>query len=182
MRYLSLYMVFLLAVWLATGCASSRPARNQKSHANQKLKFTTGIITANFGYKSGQLSEPEEIQYLVHAQCKGTNCMPDKAELSFYIQTGRNIVYMNDRDLSIHAGNKDYYWSGIEWSNIYESPPVFGLIKTVTLKQDQLTQIANSQKVTGNLAGQEFKWSYKNREPIRTLLENMKSHKTGKVK
>lgn len=179
MRYLSVCLLCLVFVWFE-GCASTKPGPGNSQDAGQKSTFKTELITANFSISGGGLSTPVPIQYRARAQCKGVECIPEKAELSFFLEPGPNTVYLDDRTLSIEANGESYYWQGQDWTNIYHSPPVLGLIKMVRLKQDELVQIANARKVTGVLAGQNFEWTYQNRAPLRKMIAEMKSTETIK--
>src|SRR5699024_6565436 len=115
------------------------------------------------------------VQYRARAQCKGANCVPEKAQLSFFVESGANSLYLSNRNLSIEADGKSYEWREREWTNIYDSPPVLGLIKLVILNRDELIQLANAQEVHGVLSGQRFKWSHQNRKPLRELVAEMES-------
>ena len=174
MRPLSLYLLCLIFVCFE-GCASTQPGNDNTQPTDQQSTFSTSLHSASFSFSSGGLSTPIPVQYRAQARCKGANCIPEKAQLSFFLEPGPNTVYLSNRNLSIEADGKSYDWREREWANIYDSPPVLGLIKLVTLNQDELTQLANAQKVSGVLSGQHFKWSYPNREPLRKMVSEMKS-------
>ena len=149
-------------------CASSKVG-------SQKSTFKTKVTETNFSINSNGLANPAKVSYQVRAQCEGSNCIPDEAQLSFHLRSGTNKVYLSNRNLTIQVEEETYNWPGREWSNIYNSPPVLGVIKTITLDWNTLTTIAKAQEVTGNLAGQSFEWTHKNREPIRAIVSEAES-------
>jgi hypothetical protein len=49
-----------------------------------------------------------------------------------------------------------------------------GRIIAVILKKSELKQIAKSKNVKGTLAGEQFRWSFNNRKPLRLLVSKLK--------
>ena len=142
-----------------------------KNHgAEQSAEFTTSLVPANFKLENSSLAEPAELLYRVDIRLNSESDIPEKARLTFHLRPGSNTVYLQSRALSLTAGGETFDWPGREWRNIYDSPPVRGRITTVRLSYDDLAKIANSKAVEGNLSGQNFEWSYQNREPIRQLI------------
>lgn len=176
MRCLSIGLTFLLIILLGS-CSSTKP--NRQETAGRTLTWKTDRTPANFVHSSNSLTGSVTVLYQVQAHCTGINCIPDTAELTFSRQSSSNTLYLSSRNLSIQAGKENYEWKGIERTDIYETQPVGGIIKNVTLEWDQLVQIATAYQVTGNLAGQNFTWTYENREPLRTLLSEVKSNNSA---
>src|SRR5699024_3740668 len=129
----------------------------------------TDIVKANFSFNSSGLGNSIPVFYQVQAHCKAAHCSEPKIILSFSLQSGSNDIYLNDLDLDIYTGGRDYHWPSNDEQRIQHSPPVNGRFRTVSLSKAQLKQIAGNKKVEGNLAGLQFKWSYQNRKPLRSL-------------
>jgi hypothetical protein len=173
MKYLFLSLVFLTSLIL-TDCASSGSVKTNQQNKNHKKSFKTSLVRANFNYQLGGLASPVPILYQVRSVCKKTDCKKPNTVLSFSIEPGSNDIFLNRFNLTIHAGDKDYHWEKKEWRKIRNSPPVLGRFLSVHLTKSQLKHIAESKQVKGNLAGNSFNWSYKNRKPLRALLEKLK--------
>lgn len=173
MRLLSFGLTFLF-IFLLGGCGSSKSGTQDA--AGQSLTWKTKRIPANFVLSSNSFTGPVRIYYQLRAQCNSTNCKPTQAQLTFSRQSNTNTLYLSNRNLSIQAGKENYEWKGVERTNIYETQAVGGIIKNVTLEWDQFVQIATAHDVSGNLAGENFKWTYENRAPLRTLLSKIESN------
>jgi hypothetical protein len=155
-------------------CATSGSAKSNQRNKNHKKTFKTPLVRANFNYQLGGLASPVPILYQVRSECKKADCEKPKTVLSFSIEPGPNDIFLNRFNLTIHAGDKDYHWEKKEWRKIRNSPPVLGKFLSVHLTKSQLKHIAESKQVTGNLAGNSFHWSYKNRKSLRILLGKLK--------
>jgi hypothetical protein len=161
--------MLLTASLVLTECATSGSSRHhQQSH---KKTYKTSFIRANFSLSEGNLGNTAPIMYQVQLHCESADCTSPKATLSFSLEPGINTVFLSKRSLTIHAGDKKYHWSRHEWPDIRYTPPVYGQIISVHLKKSEIKQIAESKDVTGTLAGIPFKWTYKNRKPVRSLLD-----------
>ncbi len=173
MRYLAQLLLFLLIIGL-TGCGSTRSGTQES--ASEQISWKTERIPTNFVLASNSFAGSVTVLYQVLADCSGANCTPAKAELIFSRQSSSNALYLSNRNLSIEADSEHYEWEGIEHKRIYETQRVGGLIKSVSLKWEQLVQIATAVRVSGNLAGENFEWTYENRAPLRQLLSRVKSN------
>lgn len=168
MRFSS-FILILLLLYLSVGCASTQDA------SSGDFTFKTKTVPANFGLSSNSYSGTVTVLYQAQAKCEGVNCVPDQVELLFRRESSFNTLYLNNRNLTIRAGNQSYEWKEAYRPNINETQRVVGVIKSVILDWDQFVQIATSYDVTGNLAGENFKWTYENRAPLRTLLSEIES-------
>lgn len=171
MRCLAQLVIILMLLWL-TGCASSQTGA-------QQFSWQTERMPTNFVIASSSFAGSVTVLYQVIADCIGPNCTPDEAELIFSRQSSSNALYLSNTNLSIKAGNEQFVWEGIERERIYENQRVGGLIKSVTLKWEELVQIATAVYVSGNLAGENFEWEYQNRKPLRQFLSKVESHQSN---
>lgn len=160
-------------IWCTILIVSAACATTNQKRDNNDGDYSTGVIPTNFQLDSSSLADDIDILYRVKVHVDDENGTRQNAELTFQIRSGSNKIYLKSRSLSMTAGNKSFDWPGREWSNVYNSPPVMGIITTVKLEYSDLVTIANASEVTGNLAGQNFEWSYQNREPIRDLIEKI---------
>jgi hypothetical protein len=174
MRYLMISLLFLMGLALA-GCATSRSAKKKRQKKTHKKSFSTSMVRANFSLKGDDLGNHTPIYYQVLSRCKSADCHSPKTMLSFSLEPGPNTVFLSERSLTIHADSEKYHWHRHTWQDIRQTPPVYGEIISVRLKKPQLKHIAESKKVSGILAGIDFKWSHKNRKPIRSLLKKLKN-------
>ena len=163
--------IAILAVLMFLSACST--AKQQA--AERSSDFTTGLVPANFKLDNSSLADPAELLYRVDVRLNREDELPQKIKLTFHLRPGSNTVYLQSRSLSLTAGHKTFDWPKKEWTNIYNSPPVRGRITTVILSYDDLAKIAGSDTVEGNLSGQNFDWSYQNREPIRQLIAKVDS-------
>jgi hypothetical protein len=170
MRSLAGSTLLLMSLMLGS-CATSRTSKNSGHH---KKSFKTPLVQANFSYQTGGLGDDIPIFYQVQSTCKDTGCAKPKIVLSFSLEPGPNDIFLNRFNLTIHAGDKDYHWEGENWRIMRKAPPVRGRFFSVHLTKDQLKHIAESKQVKGNLADNAFHWSYKNRDPLRSLLAKLK--------
>lgn len=170
MRSLAVSILLLMSLMLSH-CATSRTSKNNEPH---KKTFKTPLVRANFSFQTGGLGGSVPILYQAHSVCKKAHCTEPNIILSFSLEPGPNDIFLNRFNLTIHAGDKDYQWEGENWRIIRNAPPVRGRFFSVHLTKDQLKHIAESKQVKGNLADNAFQWSYKNREPLRSLLAKLK--------
>lgn len=165
LRQITLTLLLLTGFGLA-GCATSRMTKYEKS-------FKTDLTRANFSFNSSGLGSHIPIFYQVQVHCKEADCSTPEIALSFSLQSGSNDIYLNDLDLDIYTDGQDYHWPSNDNQRITHSPPVNGRFRTVSLTKEQLRHIAGNEKVKGNLAGNQFKWTYENRKPLRSLLKKL---------
>jgi hypothetical protein len=170
---LSVGLILLMSLFLAN-CESSNSLKSKKENKTHKKTFKTPLVRANFKFHTGGLGGSMPILYQVRAVCKDTDCKSPNIVLSFSLEAGSNDVYLNNFSLIIHADNKDYRWEKPERRDIRTSHPIIGRFLSVNLTKSQLKHIAQSNQVKGNLAGNSFQWSLKNRKPLRTLMEKLK--------
>lgn len=172
MRYpLTTHLVLLII--LMAGCATSHSGQRH-SVSEYKSSFDTGLNTADLKFENRSLFASVRFKFQVLAQCTGPGCTPDEARLAFFIVPGQTSIYLYDLSLIIYAGEEKYKWLGPDLHDVNNRTMAFGLVKSVPLNKKMLYQIAKNTDVSGNFAGQEFVWSYENREPIRNLLANMR--------
>jgi hypothetical protein len=178
MRTSAIILLIFMSL-LMSNCASS--GTSTKNHHKQKYAktFKTGMVRANFGLPLGAMGSTMSLEYNVQAYCFNASCSSSTAVLSFYLQSGSNSVSESNRSLSIHAGDKDYHWNYSKFNNIYHGAPSQGRLVAVILKKSDLKKIAKSKKVTGKIAGERFRWSYKNRKPLRLLVNELKKAAKG---
>lgn len=158
-----------LLLCLLLGCATSRP--------NGVASFKTDLHPIDIKTSgNGLAGDLAQFYYQLQADCEGENCTPKEAELTFSLTTGSTDLYLSNHNISIQADDKQFEWKHKQWINIENSPPVSGTIISVTLDFEALKTIATADTVTGLLASYPFKWSYKNRKPLRTLLEQIKNY------
>lgn len=153
-----------------SGCATSNQTEDNIT------EYDTDVVPAKFSFDSSSLADDAAILYRVQVHSGEKNEAPTKAELSFLVRPGSNDLYLKSRTLSIQANGHSYKWPGREWIDVFQSPPLRGIITTVRLSYDDLGAIANTREVKGNLGGQNFEWSYESREPIRNLMSRVNSH------
>jgi hypothetical protein len=163
----------LLSLFLA-GCGSSNSLKSNKGNKSQKKSFKTPIVRANFKFQTGGLGADVPILYQTRAVCKNPDCASPNIMLSFSLESGPNDIYLNNFSLIIHAGNKNYRWEKPERRDIRTSHTIIGRFLSVDLTNSQLKHIAQSKQVKGNLAGNSFQWSFKNRKPLRVLVKEIK--------
>lgn len=174
MRYLTVILLLSMGL-LVTNCSTSEPLILTQKKPNYAKSFKTRLVRANFSYALGGLGNSAAIQYQAQTSCKNATCGSPKTILSFYLLSGSNEVRIgNHRNLSIKAGDKSYHWSRQNSANVqYGYASLSGRIAAVSISKSVLKQIAESKNVSGELAGQHFQWTYRNRKPLRALLQKV---------
>ncbi len=172
MRY-PLTASLVLLIILIAGCATSHSGQEDGA-SEEKINFDTGLNVADLRFQNNSLFDPVSFKFRVLAQCNGPDCIPDEAQLEFFVVPGQTRVVLYDLSLTINAGEEKYQWLGPDLNYIGGGTSAVGLVKSVPLDKKMLHQIAENINLLGNFAGQEFEWSYENREPIRKLLADMR--------
>lgn len=167
----NLTVVFLLAL---IGCATNEPITTQHFDSENVTTYRTGLLNTGIAPFGSTLGDSGHILYQVRARCEGTNCTPEEVVLCFFLDSGFNTIYLDDRSLTIEAGGERYEWERQRWLDIRNSPPVIGEIIAVNLDLEQLETIAQAERVTGSLASQPFEWSHNRRKALRMLLNKIK--------
>jgi len=172
----------LALLLLALGCASSARVQRSYDAANDQTTYKSQELTVVSAIAGGGLGSSASIDMMARANCSGTKCTPQTAQLVFSVNAHGNSsrIGMSDRSIYIEADGVEFRWSDMTSRDDDDQfATVTDVINIVEVDVEQLERIAKAVQVEGSVGNHTFRLKRAERKPLISFVNTLREGGTA---